>query len=505
MPIVRAQSDGTSVVVPSVPPLSTIPNVELMHTGEWNLSSGTATFTQDDLLSAVSALDCPAIRRPILKLGHTDSRFDGEPACGYISNMSVTNDGNSLVGDYVGMPGWLGNILPSAYPDRSIEAAHPFKCQIGHIHPFVITAVAFLGVTPPGIGTLESLQDIAAMYGVAASEGVEPTQKLVIHYKGEPMPNKPKQIQAAVSTEDIRRAFYEQNPGYDTWICEMQMDPLQLIVCNDLDGSYSRVPVSITGDDDFEFGEAVDVKMVYQDVPTKAAAKGDSQVAVSFSSKMESQKGFTDLLTKPDPESISVPAKTTSNTTPNKLAAIEQIHRAANQPNSKKEGTGMDPGRLREALELPADATDQDVTTALVAAGFGAPAQVTDPDSGPAPAPVPVAAGAQLPEGVMAIDMAVVRGLQEQAAKGEAAFREIQKSRRDGTISAAIQDGRFPPSRKEHWERLWDADPEGTEKQINQLAKGLVPIQASGYPGTETFEQDQNYYAMYPEERPSNG
>lgn len=157
------------VTVPAAPALSRIDRVELVHAGSWDISTGPWTVDADDLAAAVGALDCPAVRRPVLKLGHTDPRFDGEPAVGWIDNLATTEDGQTLVGDYVGMPGWLGGVIASAFPDRSVEGLYGFQCQIGHTHPFVLTAVALLGVTPPGVGTLGSLQDVAALYGVAAA------------------------------------------------------------------------------------------------------------------------------------------------------------------------------------------------------------------------------------------------------------------------------------------------------------------------------------------------
>src|SRR4051812_19712565 len=130
-------------------PLANLPGVELVQAGQWDLSTGRVTFTRADLAAAVAALDCPAVRRPVLKLGHVDPRFDGEPAVGFVANMCLADGGHTVVGDYVGMPGWLGDILASAFPDRSIEGCFDFKCQVGHTHPFVITAVALLGVSAP--------------------------------------------------------------------------------------------------------------------------------------------------------------------------------------------------------------------------------------------------------------------------------------------------------------------------------------------------------------------
>lgn len=169
------------------PSLARVPNVELIRTGSWPISTGQWDVSAADLAAAVAALNCPAIRKPRLKLGHVDPRFnkagiggpalDGEPAVGWVDNLRVTDSGQSLVGDYEGVPGWLGapnehgrRIISSAYPDRSVEGFHDFRCTLGHTHPFVLTGVALLGATPPGIGTLKSLTDVAALYGVPASD-----------------------------------------------------------------------------------------------------------------------------------------------------------------------------------------------------------------------------------------------------------------------------------------------------------------------------------------------
>jgi len=164
---------------PALPALVTIPGVPLVDVGTWAISTGEWSPTTADLHAAVAALDCPAVRRPVLKIGHTDDRFtpgDGEPALGWVDNLTVSADGQRLTGDYTAVPAWLGtrqddghSVLASAYPDRSVEGEYRHACQLGHEHPFVLTGVALLGVTPPGVGTLGSLHDLASMYGVAAA------------------------------------------------------------------------------------------------------------------------------------------------------------------------------------------------------------------------------------------------------------------------------------------------------------------------------------------------
>jgi hypothetical protein len=156
-------------------PLRSVGGIELAAVGKWHASTGWLTLTDDDLAQAVAALECPGVRNPVIKAGHMEEdstngvRWDGEPALGWIGNMHV--DGAKLIGDYMGMPAWLTeadengmSVLASAYPDRSIEIYQPFLCQIGHLHPSVITAVAILGAYAPGVGVLKSMQDVYATF-----------------------------------------------------------------------------------------------------------------------------------------------------------------------------------------------------------------------------------------------------------------------------------------------------------------------------------------------------
>ena len=74
--------------------LRVIPGVELAAIGTWKASTGETTFTHDDFVDAVAALECPGVRNPVLKLGHDEEdstsgvRWDGEPAVGWIGRAS---------------------------------------------------------------------------------------------------------------------------------------------------------------------------------------------------------------------------------------------------------------------------------------------------------------------------------------------------------------------------------------------------------------------------------
>lgn len=152
--------------------------VELIRTGTWGASTGSWTPTRKDILAAVEAMKCPAVGKPILTIGHVDKRFtprsdgDGQPGIGWVDNLRAGEDGDLLLGDYVGVPAWIDQIMASAWPKRSIEGKYNYRCALNHRHDFALDAVSLLGTTAPAIPTLRSLNDVAELYGVeiAASE-----------------------------------------------------------------------------------------------------------------------------------------------------------------------------------------------------------------------------------------------------------------------------------------------------------------------------------------------
>jgi 2'-5' RNA ligase len=158
------------------PALTRIDGVELARVGSWGTMLGKWDATATDFAAAIESAACPATRAPIVKLGHLDKRFtphdsmptfDGTPSIGWVENLRV--DGDVLLGDFAGVPQWLRTVAASAFPNRSIEAAYNRRCALGHVHPFSVGAVALLGVTPPGVDSLRSLNDIPALFGIAAA------------------------------------------------------------------------------------------------------------------------------------------------------------------------------------------------------------------------------------------------------------------------------------------------------------------------------------------------
>lgn len=163
----------------------------------------------------------------------------------------------------------------------------------------------------------------------------------------------------------------------------------------------------------------------------------------------------------------------------------------------------MDPAKVREALGLTADAPDDDVRAALTAAGL-IPTTDNTPAAAPAgelppaevlPAPVPVAASGD----AVLLDPSQYSALRVSAARGEEAWRKMKEAECTGVLDAAIKAGKFPPARRDHYERLWAADPDGTREMVEKLAANVIPVMTSGYPGVgDETEQDMAYAAMYP-------
>lgn len=160
---------------------------------------------------------------------------------------------------------------------------------------------------------------------------------------------------------------------------------------------------------------------------------------------------------------------------------------AATVPQQEK-GASMDLAQLREAINASNldDAAKQAALAALPAvAGAGTPPPASAPE---APAP-----HQQLPAGVMALDISTVEMLKEHAAAGQEALQRLVRQERDTTIEQAIKDGKFAPARRDHWQKLWDKDPEGTKQYIDGLAVGLLPTQLVGY-GQDVTDADEQLY-----------
>ena len=169
------------------------------------------------------------------------------------------------------------------------------------------------------------------------------------------------------------------------------------------------------------------------------------------------------------------------------VTAAEAIHRVHNAAiaaaNTPKEGdmqfSDEQLATLRSKLGLADDAT---LEPSQVLAAI---ADTTPQDKGGSTPP----AGTQTPEtappakpvaGTMVIDASAWDAQQAAIKRLEAKQAKHDRDERDDVIAQAVRDGKFAPARKEHWAKLWDADPEGARQVIDGLTKNVIPVEALG-------------------------
>lgn len=424
-----------------MPDLVTIPNVPLVSTGTYRLASGEHTFTAADLLAAVAALDDPAVRTPVLKLGHDGPLTSDQPTIGKVEAMRLSEDGQTLYGDLVGVPKWLADILPTAYPRRSIEANLGVKSATGRKHRMVLTALSLLGTTLPGVATLDDLRHLYTAESVPEFiEAGEPICAMLPSMATTPDPPTPR-ISAAVEIEDVRRAYYDALDSARSfwWIRAIRLDPQDLIVDDD-EGTLYRVPWSV-GKDGPEFGDPVPVRIEYIDTPEPVRASVGGAIMAAYETRAES---------RPD------------------------------------ERSNMDPKDIRERLGLAEDATDDEVLARLdelAAAGEPVPEAEAEAE---ALAPEPVAASAQAD--TVTVDRETFESLRAGAEAGREARAEQERQHRESLVTAAVEDGRIAPARKDAWLKRLAADPAEAEV-LAGLEKGLIPVdEVGGAPATSDNE-----------------
>lgn len=291
--VIRAANELLRLIAAADGVLVDVPDVEILKAGiEYPLASGPTTFTPEDLADAVAAVENPNIQVPRIKLGHDGpltAVTSDQPALGVVKNMRVSDDGQTILGDYTGVPIWLAEIMASAYPSRSIEGNFDVE-KNGHTYRLVITNVSLLGVAWPGCSSIE---DIQALYSRERPDDV----KIIEARKEEVMAG----IAASVSAEDVRRAFYEKVAVAERnwwWITAQYVDP-PLLIAEDESGNVHHVKYKIKGDE-VEFDEPKSVHIQYvEDDTGKVAAEVDAQPEAVFASRAESVRGTTSEETKP--------------------------------------------------------------------------------------------------------------------------------------------------------------------------------------------------------------
>jgi hypothetical protein len=464
--------------------LRTVKNVTIMEAGvQYTLSSGPATFTPEDLADAVvAANEDPSIPTPRLKLGHTDPRynddqqFDGNPAFGRASNLRLNENGMEVIADFVGVPEWLAEIMPAAFPSRSIEGHWNIPSHAGKHWRFVLTACSLLGVTWPGITQLDDLPLLQHMYGSEVPPGVEIAPELA---GGDAMRLFAKRSAASANLDDIRRAFYNDFvPNRDEanwwWVRAVMTDPNQLVVEDDESGQLFMIDFLSDGKGSVSFGEPDPVRIEY--VPDQR----DAQKAAS--------------------EHLAAALVT------GREVVASWPSRVESRPEAKATGGVMGPKEVRDALGLPEDASEEQVHEALLAkAGITGE---TPPDPTPAPEITPVVeptpaveltpaperqpvAASNLPPGTVLVDEQTWESMRAGLGRVDKMVEENDKSKRETLVMAAIADGRIPPARKDHWLTYLEKDMDGGVEVLSSLQPNIVPLEERGHARTADLVDNQ--------------
>jgi len=84
------------------------------------------------------------------------------------------------------------------------------------------------------------------------------------------------------------------------------------------------------------------------------------------------------------------------------------------------------------------------------------------------------------PDGTVRVDKATWEALQANAQLARRHEDDRVAAADNALIDNAIGDGKFPPSRRGHYQKLLAADREGTTKLINDLASGIIPVSERG-------------------------
>lgn len=311
------------------------------------------------------------------------------------------------------------------------------------------------------------------------------------------MPNpSPTKVAAGVTTEDVRRQYYD-DAGWDSWITEFHLEPLQLIVCDDRTGKHYRIPVELSGEDTFTFGERTEVLVRYVDAGTDqtvAAATADKRLV--YASRAESRPGKPRKAAveeqpvdvqpvEPDGEPVITPPATEPPGDAPTDAPPTDVPAAEPDATTNQEDD-MSLSAIRARLGLGDDADEAAVLAALDAKLPTGPGHTDDQVEGePAQQPVAAATKPALPDGVVAIDAVMLEELRRNASLGAQAAERQRVSDRDRSINDAIAAGKIPPARKDHWTKLWEADADGTRDTLASLEAGLVvPVVAAGTAGT---------------------
>jgi hypothetical protein len=477
------------------------PGVPIAALGTWMTATGEWQVTHDQLRDAVVAQHDPAFRRPVLKLGHLDSRFtdgqmlgDGQPAVGRLENLRLSADGSQLLADLVGIPAWLDDVLDSAYPSRSIEALTGVETAAGAHYAMVVTGLALLGETTPAI---ETLGDLADLFGVPRSVEAYTAAATVAASALPPTPVEAAmparalgQVVASASIDELIRAAEDwaetQDSLGDCWVRDVGTDWVVFTVW--LPGGDTRLYQCSWSESDggFTFGAPVRVRPTYEPVPeaSPAAVAASALPGVAHDVSMS-------RLRRESPEALR--------------SARGRDVTASEHPSGVH--VPISPALAAE-LGVPEDADDATVLEAIAtirATATTEPAATLQNQEGGTTdtSPAPTADVEALVAAATArIEQKYGSVIASQSAELATIKAEKAKETKDGIIGAAIAAGKIKPADRAAWEKDYDDAPGVVASLLGRIEPGTaIPLTAAGHNGGEVDGLDDEAKALHDDYR----
>lgn len=415
-----------------LPALSTIPGVEIVHTGyKWHGHPEPTTITKAHLDSIVKAAQDPIIPRPGVKAGHDDPRFQGEPFLGRLVNLRLNDKGDAVLADWAGVPAWVANIHDTAWPSRSIELDH--GATLGYPgaekYPVVCTGLALLGVHPPAISILD---DIKARYGQEEHMSNEPALTFA----------------AGLPSEDISRKVVEKVNDAWAWVTDLLFDNEGIkAIVETASQDLVSYPVTVNGDQ-VELGEPSPVRRTYVGTNTEL---GEAKLSVRFAAAPDGTIHAN----------IDEPHTDTAEDAPDSPEPTDEPEEAAEATPEPPEPEGTpEPKEPTEDTKEPADAEAETID------GIDELKRKYD--------------------ALVAERNALVATLARYQTEGQTRAQAHAET----VIATAVKEGRIRPAERKAYAAWMHADPEKCVAQLTQLTPTNPTVELGHNPEVDTDTND---------------
>ena len=447
-----------------------IEDIPILGTGTYLLSTGVATFTEEHLRDAVKAAEeDPTLRRPRLKIGHTDDGWQaGEPSFGSFVNLRLSDNGQEILADLETFD-WLADVIPVMWPNRSIEGYFDiYNESSGRTYSLVIPAVSLLGIEFPGVGSLDDLRDV-----------LEAKEVSVVAKKG----GQGFTVRASIDVDKITKTYYSEfatGERYWWWIRSVRLDPNEIIVEDYDSGALYRVPFDVD-EQAVTFGDPVEVYEQFVDAPQTEDAEQDKEAAKASvlatwrTPPRDRMKATTEVNMTPEElrEQLGLSADATDDEVKAKIAELKAASEEPDEEQDDDDDTNDDTGDDDDEKDGQKDEKQKET----------------------------VPASRKLPNGAVLVDAEALAKLQAGADAGLALKAEGDKKRRQGKVDAAIQDGRVVPHARASLLKQMEQDEKATSAYLDSLTPGIVPVNERGSnPVNDADVSAANAGGAYPDE-----